>query len=202
MGSVKTRLRDAAGICLRTSAACSALVTVQIRSGGISGRSRATVCSSMVFLPTMLSNCLGVRVRLRGQNRVPRPPARITAWVCSFSVGIGRKNLTQRLPWAQSSPRAREETVHEGGSAGLLEDHPGELLVREARVIQLLRKTREIGDIGMDERGALCRAKFIHAHSRGNEPALARIVIGGAIREVQRAVAGKYGQQIETRVMA
>ena len=44
MGSVRTRLRAAAGTCLRTATACSELVTVQMRSAGISGRRRATVC--------------------------------------------------------------------------------------------------------------------------------------------------------------
>ena len=68
-----------AGNCLRTAADCSALVTVQMRSAGMSGVRRATVCRSMESAPMMLSNCLGVRVRLRGQKRVPRPPARITA---------------------------------------------------------------------------------------------------------------------------
>src|SRR5258708_40218871 len=86
--SISTRLRAAAGTCLRTAAACSAFVTVQMRSAEISGFRRETVCGSIVSLPTMLRSCLGVRVRLRGQKRVPRPPARITAWICSFSVGI------------------------------------------------------------------------------------------------------------------
>ena len=34
---------------------------------------------SMLLSPTIVSNCFGVRVRLRGQKRVPRPPARMTA---------------------------------------------------------------------------------------------------------------------------
>src|SRR6266850_204638 len=41
MGSVSTRLRAAAGSCARTAAACSAFVTVQMRSGRMSGRYRA-----------------------------------------------------------------------------------------------------------------------------------------------------------------
>src|SRR5580704_2283078 len=89
IGSIKTRLRVPVGSCFLAATACSAFVTVQMRSGEINGRKRATVCSSMVSLPTMFSNCFGVRVRLRGQKRVPRPPARMTAWVVSFSVGIG-----------------------------------------------------------------------------------------------------------------
>ena len=34
---------------------------------------------SMVSSPAIFRSCLGVRVRLRGQKRVPRPPARRTA---------------------------------------------------------------------------------------------------------------------------
>src|SRR5882724_2126373 len=83
IGSISTFLRAAAGTCLRTAAACFALVTVQMRSGEISGFRRATVCCNMVSLPTIFRSCFGVRVRLRGQKRVPRPPARITAWVAS-----------------------------------------------------------------------------------------------------------------------
>ena len=33
----------------------------------------------------MFSNCLGERVRLRGQKRVPRPPARMMA--CAAGAG-------------------------------------------------------------------------------------------------------------------
>src|SRR5216684_2922886 len=36
----------------------------------------------------MFNSCFGVRMRLRGQKRVPRPPARITAWTVSLSVGM------------------------------------------------------------------------------------------------------------------
>src|SRR6202011_1647411 len=87
-GSARTCLRADAGKCLRTDADCSALVTVQMRSAGINGSRRATVCCSMEFAPMMLSSCLGVRVRLRGQKRVPRPPARITACAVSFSAAM------------------------------------------------------------------------------------------------------------------
>src|SRR5215472_14249508 len=92
-GSISTRFRAAPGTCFRTAAPCSAFVTVQMRSAGISGRSRATVCSSIVSLPAIFRSCLGVRVRLRGQNRVPRPPARTTACVSNFSLGIEKSFL-------------------------------------------------------------------------------------------------------------
>src|SRR6202158_2579246 len=88
-GSTSTRARDALGSGWCTADSCSALVTVQMRAAGTSGRSLATVCSNIVPLPTMFDSCLGVLVRLRGQNRVPRPPARMTACTGSFSVGIG-----------------------------------------------------------------------------------------------------------------
>jgi len=86
-GSVSTRLRAATRTCLRTAAACSHRHR-QMRSGRMSGRNRAMVCCSIVSLPTMLRSCFGVRVRLRGQKRVPRPPARTTAWTFSFSFAI------------------------------------------------------------------------------------------------------------------
>jgi hypothetical protein len=35
---------------------------------------------NIVSAPMMLRSCFGVRVRLRGQKRVPRPPARMTAY--------------------------------------------------------------------------------------------------------------------------
>ena len=46
--------------------------------GEASGSSRATVCWIMVCLPSSASNCLARFFRLKGQKRVPRPPARIT----------------------------------------------------------------------------------------------------------------------------
>src|SRR5271154_4530193 len=58
---------------------CCAFVTIQAFRGGKSGERRAIVSRSIVWVPTILSNCFGVRVRLRVQKRVPRPPARRTA---------------------------------------------------------------------------------------------------------------------------
>src|ERR1700736_2307341 len=98
-GSARTCLRADAGKCLRTEADCSALVTVQMWSAGINGSRRAKVCCSMESAPMMLRSCLGVRVRLRGQKRVPRPPARMTACAVSFSAAIvrlGEQNLFDR----------------------------------------------------------------------------------------------------------
>src|SRR5579863_6126892 len=63
----------------RTAAACSTFVTAQILRGVTRDVSRAIVSRSMVSRPTMFRSCFGVRIRLRGQKRVPRPPARSTA---------------------------------------------------------------------------------------------------------------------------
>src|SRR6266568_2304815 len=42
----------------------------------------------MVCLPTRASNCLARLLRLRGQTRVPRPPAKITGWKLKFFAKI------------------------------------------------------------------------------------------------------------------
>ena len=47
---------------------------------------RATVCWIMVCLPSSASNCLARRLRLSGQKRVPRPPARITGKNVGFAL--------------------------------------------------------------------------------------------------------------------
>src|SRR5438270_7515679 len=58
----------------------SSLVTTQNCFTDASGRRRETVCWIMVCLPSSASNCWARFLRLSGQNRVPRPPARITGW--------------------------------------------------------------------------------------------------------------------------
>ena len=83
-GSARMCRAGTPGIWRRTSAACSSLVTTQIARGK-ERRKTARPSADHGLAPTILSNCLGVRVRLRGQKRVPRPPARITAWACSSS---------------------------------------------------------------------------------------------------------------------
>src|SRR5215469_1617366 len=117
-GSISTRLRAAAGTCFRTAPACAALVTVQTRSAGIKGRSRATVCSSMVSLPTIFRSCLGVRVRLRGQKRVPRPPARTTACVTNFSLGIEKYFLIKNRLFDFLARMILLETIAQGPQIG------------------------------------------------------------------------------------
>src|ERR1700691_5293117 len=65
----------------RAPADCSAFVTTQKFLDGTIGSSRATVLRNIVLFPMMFSSCFGVLMRLRGQKRVPRPPARSTAHV-------------------------------------------------------------------------------------------------------------------------
>ena len=52
---------------------------VKISLGGIRGKSLATVSSIMDLELTMSRNCFGLVLRLSGQNRVPLPPAMMTA---------------------------------------------------------------------------------------------------------------------------
>ena len=55
---------------------------------GKSGASRPAVSRSIVSSPVMFSSCFGMRMRLRGQKRVPRPPASNTAHAgsaCNFA---------------------------------------------------------------------------------------------------------------------
>ena len=66
------------GSCLRTEAACTALVMIRIFSSGTIGFTRSTVCWRNDRLPNNVMSCLGLRSRLTGQNRSPRPPAMIT----------------------------------------------------------------------------------------------------------------------------
>ena len=118
-GSARICDRGTRGSCCRTAADCTELVTIHWREDGKSGASRAAVCSSMVSRPTILSNCFGVHVRLRGQKRVPRPPARITAWAGKFPpVGLLVKDVplaTRRFPQhahPQAAGRPHEDQGH------------------------------------------------------------------------------------------
>ena len=131
------------GSCLRTDAACSVLVTIQMRDIGKMGARRSTVCSSMVLPPTMLSNCLGVRWRLRGQKRVPRPPARMMAW-------------------AGSLPRAHSCTTL-AMSTGVM-----------PRAASSLPNSLQIGDAGVQQRGAAIPARVDRRRARRAETRPAR----------------------------
>lgn len=47
---------------------------------GVRGPRRSTVCCKRLRSPVRVSSCLGLFWRLAGQNRVPEPPAMITAY--------------------------------------------------------------------------------------------------------------------------
>jgi hypothetical protein len=74
-GSAMTFLAGSRGSCLRTAAACAALVMMRMLSSGTSGSTRSTACWRKERLPSNVINCLGIFSRLTGQNRSPRPPA-------------------------------------------------------------------------------------------------------------------------------
>ena len=78
------RRAELSGNSRLTAEDCWVLVTTQTFRGGKSGERRARVSRSMVWSPTILRSCFGVRVRLRGQKRVPRPPASKTAQAGSW----------------------------------------------------------------------------------------------------------------------
>jgi len=68
-------------------------------------------------LPMMFRSCFGVRVRLRGQKRVPRPPARIRAWIASlFSdvLMVGKNEF---------STHTAEEEESQGCKCAVVERH-------------------------------------------------------------------------------
>src|SRR5271156_4689673 len=94
-GSARTWGAGTRGSSRRTATVCSVLVTTQQLRSEKAGTRRFTVSRNMVSPPVMFSNCLGVRTRLRGQKRVPRPPARSTAQAgrsfCFFFLIISRK---------------------------------------------------------------------------------------------------------------
>ena len=70
--------RETFGNCRRIAARKSSFVMTQRFFKGTSDDSRATVCWIIDCLPSSANNCLARRFRLRGQKRVPRPPARTT----------------------------------------------------------------------------------------------------------------------------
>ena len=72
--------------CSLTEAASRSLVSTKMRSAGTMAPNRSSVAWSMVRPPAKSSNCLGRAARLAGQNRVPAPPAMITA--CSIARGL------------------------------------------------------------------------------------------------------------------
>ncbi len=67
------------GNCFAATALCAAEVRTQARSGGTCASMRSKVDWSSVRSPVRARNCLGRALRLRGQKRVPPPPAMIKA---------------------------------------------------------------------------------------------------------------------------
>ena len=65
--------------CRRTAAACRAPVTTTTCRQPTMAAMRATVSCSSVRRPASARSCFGTSRRLRGQNRVPEPPAMTTA---------------------------------------------------------------------------------------------------------------------------
>ena len=78
-GSTSTFRRGRPARLAADAAACAAPVTTSVRARGTSGASRASVSARSVRRPAIGSSCFGTRARLRGQNRVPDPPAITTA---------------------------------------------------------------------------------------------------------------------------
>ncbi len=86
----------------RITSAWAALVTTARRSAGIRGSRRSTVAWSMDSEPSRRSTCLGYWERLRGQKRVPRPPARIRPVIgTGFSVVIFLPRLNRLVQHPQ-----------------------------------------------------------------------------------------------------
>src|SRR5438067_12604017 len=89
-------------------------------SGPTNGSKRSTVCWISERLPLSGNNCLGRRLRLSGQRRVPSPPARMA---------------TNRSPAPELAGTVLEELV--GFGQALEERHlgfPAQCLLRQARV--------------------------------------------------------------------
>ena len=86
-GSTSTFWDGSSGSIFRVSSASSSVVSTKMSSGRKAPSSRCTVWCRRDSFPTMVRNCLGRLPRDRGQNRVPRPPARMTASLrCSLCV--------------------------------------------------------------------------------------------------------------------
>lgn len=103
-GSASTCGRESRGSCFRIAGRRSSLVMTQNFFTGASGSRRATVCCSIVCLPSSASSCLARFFRLNGQKRVPRPPARITGWKLGFlDKVVGFQNSRFKVTQAQLS---------------------------------------------------------------------------------------------------
>ena len=100
------------GSCSATVALYSTFVTTQMASGGVMERARLYVCLDMVSLPTICRNCLGVCIRLCGQNRVPRPPAKITTCIaCPYLCSHEQARLNISVNGAPCGQDADAPTI-------------------------------------------------------------------------------------------
>src|SRR5690348_1773936 len=213
-GSRRTRWRAAAGSCFFRVAACSALVTVQRRCGGMRERRRATVCWSMVSLPKILRSCLGVLVRLRGQKRVPRPPARMTAWVVRFSEGMARpgthvtkrmarekKNLSRlRQAGAEFAEKRPQRALKRQPRRSRKNDR-GKLRFRDTRTGNGLSERGDIRDVGTQEAGPGVGCDRKRGAPGRNEPALTQAVRGFKIFPGKRPAALEHDHKREAFII-
>src|SRR5678815_1714119 len=82
---------------------CFSPITAQVFSGGANERTRSRVSSSIERLVVILRNCFGSRSRLAGQNRVPDPPAMITANIVNLSESFeSKRNMEQNVKLCHS----------------------------------------------------------------------------------------------------
>src|SRR3981081_1678286 len=98
-GSLRMCSRGTSGSCSAIRSSSRSFVITQASAGLATAFNRSTVCWIIVRWPSRANTCFARAFRLRGQNRVPLPPARITgANFCSAllpSIGISLQ-LTPR----------------------------------------------------------------------------------------------------------
>src|SRR3989338_10516940 len=85
-GSTKIFERAIAGNSFSISAKYCSWVTMKILSVEINLFSLSRVIWNRVLSEPIFKNCLGRQVRDLGHKRVPPPPARMTAYLFSFSI--------------------------------------------------------------------------------------------------------------------
>ena len=118
------------GSCRRASSTWAAAVMTQVRSAGIGAAVRSNVPCNSVRSPLKVRNCFGRAVRLRGQNRVPPPPAMIIE--CSINVlsstspsrgALGARGaISCRVGTCPTVARNGEAVHHAADSSGLHAD--------------------------------------------------------------------------------
>src|SRR5260370_18168603 len=148
-GSLRMCSRGTSGSCSTIRSSRRSLVITQTSAGSATGVSRSTVCWIIVRSPSRASTCFARALRLRGQNRVPLPPARITG--ANFrsallpSIGISLQ-LTQRCEVVPHPLHAFIDNIVRNGVRQPDMFHRSERLARHndnMRLTQQLR--RQIG---------------------------------------------------------